>query len=198
MILMMWSKKSEYTIPFMSWLQWSTIMYVQSKRWRVTWKMTKADLLWRCDCSSLTFIEWLEWGWHNKHTSDSHREGGAAVHLPRVVQHDRGQVLTGLGEVSHGQAEGGQKATLRADTGQSGYLSGEERASALDSLLSPGEKQWGAHTPTHPPPSISMHRNWSIPGRHITDSRAMDATQTQAPAKPSRAPGASTRPDWRS
>lgn len=36
---------------------------------------------------------------------------------PRVVEHHCGQVLTGLGQVRHGQAEGGQQATLRGQGG---------------------------------------------------------------------------------
>lgn len=58
-------------------------------------------------------------------------------HSPGIIQHNGGQVLTGLGEVGHGQAEGGQKATLRVDTGQSGYHSREEATSVLGHCFPP-------------------------------------------------------------
>lgn len=83
------------------------------------------------------------------------------VHSPRVIQHDCRQVLTGLGEVGHGQAEGGQKATLRADTGQSGYLSGYESASAQHPLPSASDGQWDAYTHMNAN-TLQMRASWAL------------------------------------
>lgn len=57
-----------------------------------------------------------------------------SCHSPWVVQHGGGEVLTGLGQVAHGQAERGQKAALEQTQGRAVTSCGKVTAYRLPLL----------------------------------------------------------------